>query len=186
MMKLSNLQTKLKRSEQYLPAEDTFFLADIIEKESGNSALDIGCGSGYLTNILKNSFNLVIGTDISYNTLRVQNYKVENVVCCNSADALQLKFDLIICNLPYLATDEIIDIATDGGKDGLEIPIEIITSALPRLSQKGKFLFVTSSLSNYMDLINFVKSQNFEAKIIDKKKFFYEELIIVEVKHSLS
>ena len=52
MMKLSNLQTKLKRSEQYLPAEDTFFLADIIEKESGNSALDIGCGSGYLTNIL--------------------------------------------------------------------------------------------------------------------------------------
>ena len=56
MMKLSNLQTKLKRSEQYLPAEDTFFLADIIEKESGNRALDIGCGSGYLTNILKNSF----------------------------------------------------------------------------------------------------------------------------------
>ena len=110
MMKLSNLQTKLKRSEQYLPAEDTFFLADIIEKESGNMALDIGCGSGYLTNILKNSFNLVIGTDISYNTLRVQNYKVENVVCCNSADALQLKFDLIICNLPYLATDEIIDV----------------------------------------------------------------------------
>ena len=67
MMKLSNLQTKLKRSEQYLPAEDTFFLADIIEKESGNMALDIGCGSGYLTNILKNSFNLVVGTDNRYN-----------------------------------------------------------------------------------------------------------------------
>jgi len=186
MMKLSNLQTKLKRSEQYLPAEDTFFLADIIEKESGNRALDIGCGSGYLTNILKNSFNLVIGTDISYNTLRVQNYKVENVVCCNSADALQLKFDLIICNLPYLATDEIIDVATDGGKDGLELPIEIISSALSHISNNGKFLFVTSSLSNYTELINFVESKNYSAKIISKKKLFYEELIIVKVENLLS
>ena len=186
MMKSSNLQKILEESEQYLPAEDTFFLADQLKGQSGNSALDIGCGSGYLADILKSTFELVIGTDISFNTLLEQNYKTQNIICCNSADALVQKFDLIICNLPYLATDEIIDIATDGGKNGLEIPIEIITSALPRLSQKGKFLFVTSSLSDYMGLIDFVKSQNFEAKIIDKKKLFYEELIIVEVKHSLS
>ena len=37
-----------------------------------------------------------------------------------------------------------------------------------------------------MGLIDFVKSQNFEAEIIDKKKLFYEELIIVQVNHSLS
>ena len=185
-MKLSNLQKKLEKSEQYLPAEDTFFLADQLKDLSGNSALDIGCGSGYLTDVLKSTFDLVVGTDISFNTLLGQNYKTQYAICCNSADALNQKFDLIICNLPYLATDEIIDIATDGGKNGLEIPIEIIASALPRLAQKGKFLFVTSSLSDYMGQINFVNSQNFEAKIIDKKKFFYEELIIVEVKHSLS
>ncbi len=185
-MKLSNLQKKLEKSEQYLPAEDTFFLADQLKGLSGNSALDIGCGSGYLTNILKSTFVVVVGTDISFNTLLEQNYKTQNVICCNSADALNQKFDLIICNLPYLATDEIIDVATDGGKDGLEMPMEIITSALPHLSQKGTFLFVTSSLSNYLGLIDFVKSQNFEAKIIDKKKLFYEELIIVQVNHSLS
>ena len=103
----------------------------------------------------------MIGTDISFNTLLEQNYKTQNVICCNSADALNPTFDLIICNLPYLATDEIIDVATDGGKDGLEIPIEIINSALPHLSQKGQFLFVTSSLSDYMGLIDFVKSKNF-------------------------
>ena len=186
MMKLSNLQTRLKKSEQYLPAEDTFFLADNIEDETGDTALDIGCGSGYLTNILKNSFNLVIGTDISYNTLRAQNYKVENIICCNSADALQANFDLIICNLPYLATDEIIDVATDGGKDGLEIPSKIISSALPHLSKNGKFLFITSSLSNYMGLIDFIKIKNFKSEIIAKKKLFYEELIIIQVTHLLS
>ena len=185
-MKLSNLQKKLEKSEQYLPAEDTFFLADQLKNLSGNSALDIGCGSGYLTDVLKSAFELVVGTDISLNTLFDQNYKTQNAICCNSADALNQKFDLIICNLPYLATDEITDVATDGGKDGLEMPIEIITSALPHLSQKGIFLFVTSSLSDYIGLVDFVKSQNFEAKIIDKKKLFYEDLIIVQVKHLLS
>tara|TARA_Y100000590_G_scaffold93734_1_gene106201 strand:- start:1594 stop:2154 length:561 start_codon:yes stop_codon:yes gene_type:complete len=186
MIKLSNLQKKLEKSEQYLPAEDTFFLADQLKEVFGYSALDIGCGSGYLTNILKHNFDLVIGTDISYNTLLKQNFKIQNAICCHSAEALNLEFDLIICNLPYLATDEIIDISTDGGKDGLEIPLEIISSALPHISKKGKFLFVTSSLSNYMELINFIKSQNFDACVIDKKKLFFEKLIIVEVKHLLS
>ncbi len=183
MMKLSNLQKKLENSKQYLPAEDTFFLADNIENESGESALDIGCGSGYLTNILKDSFSMVVGTDIIYQTLREQNYKADNVICCNSADALRINFDLIICNLPYLATDEIIDVATDGGKDGLELPIEIISSAINHLSENGKLLFVTSSLSDYIGLIDFVRSKNLFAKIISKKKLFFEELILVKVEH---
>ena len=90
------------------------------------------------------------------------------------------------CNLPYLATDEIIDVATDGGKDGVEIPMMIITSALDHLSQNGKFLFVTSSLSDYMGLINFIKAKKFAVDIISKKKLFFEELIIVRVEHLLS
>jgi len=35
-------------------------------------------------------------------------------------------------------------------------------------------------------LINFIKSKNFQAEIIAKKKLFFEELIIVEVRHLLS
>ena len=83
MMKSSNLQKTLAKSEQYLPAEDTFFLADHLEGLSGDSALDIGCGSGYLTDILKSTFRLVVGTDISFNTLVEQNFKTQNVICCN-------------------------------------------------------------------------------------------------------
>ena len=45
----------------------------------------------------------------------------------------------------------------------------------------GKFIFVTSSLSDYMGLIDFVKSKKFTAKIISKKKLFFEELILVKV-----
>ena len=71
--------------------------------------------------------------------------------------------------------------ATDGGKDGLELPLVIIASALDHLSNDGKFIFVTSSLSDYMGLIDFVKSKKFTAKIISKKKLFFEELILVKV-----
>ena len=158
----------------------------MLKNEKGYSALDIGTGSGYLTKILEKSFSLVIGTDINYDVLKNQTYKTQNLICCNSADALAIQFDLIICNLPYLATEGIIDIATDGGKEGLEIPLPMIKSAISCIKPGGKFLFVTSSLSNYSKLIESCSQDGLETKILAKKKLFFEELIIVEVKKLLS
>jgi len=102
------------------------------------------------------------------------------LICCNGSDALKIKFDFIVCNLPYLATDEILDIATDGGKEGFEIPKKIFDSALKNLNENGKFIFVTSSLSNYQKLIDYVEKLGLKTKIIAKKKLFFEELILVE------
>ena len=181
MMKLSNLQKRLAESNTYQPAEDTFFLADHIEDEKVKTALDIGTGTGFLAKILSDSFDLVIGTDININSLRQQVAPIRNRICCNAADVFSKKFDLIICNLPYLATDEIIDIATDGGMEGFEIPSQIIKSALPCLNKSGKFIFVTSSLSNYQKLIDMVNSEGFRAEILARKKLFFEELILVQV-----
>ncbi len=157
-------------------------MADNIENEKGNFALDIGSGSGYLTKLLSENFSFVVGTDINYEVLKNQTYSTKNLICCNGSDALKVKFDLIVCNLPYLATDEILDIATDGGTEGLEIPLKIIKSAIPCLNTTGKFLFVTSSLSNYQELINATKKEGLTVKVIAKKKLFFEELIIIEAK----
>ncbi len=176
------MQIKSLKNDEYPPSEDTFFLADNIENEKGNFALDIGSGSGYLTKLLSENFSFVVGTDINFEVLKHQTYKTKNLVCCNSSDALNAKFDLIICNLPYLATDEILDISTDGGSEGLEIPLKIIKSAIQRLKTTGKFLFVTSSLSNYQALIDATQKEGLTTKIIAKKKLFFEELIIIETK----
>ncbi len=157
-------------------------MADNIENKKGDFALDIGSGSGYLTKLLSENFSFVVGTDINYKVLKHQTYKTKNLICCNGSDALKIKFDLIICNLPYLATDEILDIATDGGSEGLEVPLKIIKSAIPCLKATGKFLFVTSSLSNYHALINETKTEGLSAKVIARKKLFFEELIIIEAK----
>jgi len=182
-MKSSNLQKILSNAKQYPPSEDTFFLADNIEKEKGISALDIGTGSGFLADLLSKNFSFVVATDLSFSVLVNQSYKIENTVCCNAVDALNYKFDLIVCNMPYLATEIITDIATDGGIDGLEVPTKIIKSAKSCLKSDGKFLFITSSLSNYKKLIEFVKHEGMNAKIISKKKLFFEELLLVCVQN---
>jgi len=169
----------LQNNSRYEPAEDTFFLADHIQNEKGRTALDIGTGSGYLTKILAKNFDLVIATDVDYNSILTQDEKIQNGVCCVSADALGSQFDLIICNLPYLPSDRIQDRTVDGGKEGLEIPIQIIKSAKYRLKPGGKMLYLTSSLANYTKLIRETELLGFDVKVLAKKKLFFEELIIV-------
>ena len=172
------MQNKLS-NDTYQPAEDTYFLEDNIKDEKGESALDIGSGSGYLTKVLSKSFSFVVGTDVNFDALKNQSHK-KNLVCCNGSDALQNKFDLIICNMPYLASEEILDVATDGGKEGVVIPMKIIKSAKSCIKHGGKFLFVSSSLSNYGKLAELTKKEGFDVKIKAKKKLFFEELIIIQ------
>ena len=178
------MQTRFLKNEEYPPSEDTFFIANNIENEQGQYALDIGSGSGYLTKLLSKNFSFVVGTDINCNVLQHQtSYKTKNLICCNGSDALNIKFDFIVCNLPYLATDEILDIATDGGAEGFEIPKKIFDSAQKNLKTDGKFVFVTSSLSNYEKLIDYVQKLGLKPQIIAKKKLFFEELILVEARN---
>jgi len=174
------LQTKSWKNDEYPPSEDTFFIVDNIEHEKGNFALDIGSGSGYLTKLLSGNFSLVVGTDINFEVLKNQTYKTKNLVCCNGSDALKIKFDFIVCNLPYLDTDEILDVATDGGAEGFEIPKKILDSLIHNLEKNGKFVFITSSLSNYQKLIDYAQKLGLKTRIIAKKKLFFEELILIE------
>ena len=170
----------MSESEPYPPSEDTFFLADYIKNEKGESALDVGTGSGYLAALLEKSFSLVVGTDLGFNVLKKHEYFTINNVCCNGADAINQQFDLVICNMPYLNTDEVSDVRTDGGKDGLEIPIKIIDSAKSQIKLGGKFIYVTSSLSDFKKLISYTKLEGFDVSILAKKKLFFEELILVK------
>ena len=174
------LQNKYLKNDEYPPSEDTFFIVDNIQHERGNIALDVGSGSGYLTKLLSENFLFVVGTDINCEVLKNQTYKTNNLICCNGSDALHIKFDFIVCNLPYLATDGILDVATDGGAEGLEIPKKIFDSIIDNMANGGKFIFVTSSLSNYQKLIEYAQKLGLKTRIIAKKKLFFEELILVE------
>ena len=174
------MQNSLTESESYGPAEDTFFIADYLKNEKGSSALDIGTGSGYLAKALLPNFSLVVATDVNFSSIKSQKYKFTNRICCTSADALRHKFDLVVCNMPYLPSEKVSDKTVDGGKEGIEIPLRIIESAKRCIKKNGKMLFLTSSLANYEKLLKKTTRLEFDIKIVSRKKLFFEELILVE------
>jgi release factor glutamine methyltransferase len=167
-------------SETYVPAEDTFFLAEHIKNEKGRMALEIGTGSGYLARILGENFDVVVATEVEFASLKGQTHRSQNMVCCDGASALGAKFDLVVCNLPYLPSDKIVDRAVDGGREGLVIPYKIIESASVCVKLGGKILYLTSSLANYEKLMSHTESLDFSVGILAKKKLFFEELILVK------
>ena len=174
------MQNRYSNNEPYPPSEDTYFLEDNLVNEKGKYALDIGTGSGYLARILSQNFLQVIGTDIDFYSLINQNKKTENCICCDTAEALNCKFDLIVCNMPYLQSDEISDRRVDGGKEGVEVPLKIIKSSVKCLNDSGKILFVTSSLSNFEKLMEESAKLGLDCSIVARKKLFFEELLIVQ------
>ncbi|HYL67213.1 MAG TPA: HemK2/MTQ2 family protein methyltransferase [Nitrosopumilaceae archaeon] len=174
------MQNKSIKTEYYSPAEDTLFFANHIQNEKGKSALDIGTGSGYLANILLPNFEVVIATDISFDATRKAYQLIQNCICCNSADPIIMKFDLVICNMPYLPSEKIIDPAVDGLGEGLVIPLQIIKSAKNVIKKGGKMIYLTSSLANHKKLLERTEHLGFHARIVATKKMFFEELILVE------
>jgi release factor glutamine methyltransferase len=167
-------------NDYYKPAEDTLFISDYLKNEKGEIALDIGTGSGFLAQVLSKNFKSVVATDIIFSALQKAHETVENCICCNAADAINKNFDLIVCNLPYLPSNELSDPAVDGLKEGVEIPSNIIKSASPKIKKNGKLVLLTSSLADHLQLIKIIESQGFDVRIAAKKKLFFEELILLE------
>ena len=174
------MQNKSIKTEYYSPAEDTLFFANHIQNEKGKSALDIGTGSGYLANVLLPNFEVVVATDISFDAAKKAHNLIQNCICCNSADSIIMKFDLVICNMPYLPSEEMTDPTVDGLGEGLVIPLQIIKSAKNVIKKGGKMIYLTSSLANHKKLLEETMHLGFDPKIMATRKMFFEELILVE------
>lgn len=165
---------------EYARAEDTFLLEDGIAGLSGRAALEIGSGSGYLTRALERSFGLVVATDINLAALRTQTFRSGNRVCCDGAGALRGEFDLVICNMPYVPSGPVEVYATDGGRNGVEVPLRIMRSAIPRVARGGRFLFVTSSLSRPGELVALARSMGMSTREVSSRRMFFESLLLLE------
>ena len=168
-----------KPYNEYIPSEDTYLLCDYIQRLVGESALEIGSGSGYVSKELEKYFKLVVCTEISLHILQHQTYPATNRVCCNAADAIHGKFDVIVSNPPYLSTDTIQFPDTDGGPGGVVMPSIFMRSAAPLLKPGGHMAMIVSSLTEYGKLINLAESLGLHANIAARKKLFFEELYVL-------
>jgi release factor glutamine methyltransferase len=171
-----------KNNDYYRPSDDTFLLAECAKNFSGDSALEIAAGTGYISNLLKKKFNSVVATDIDPDALREAGKSVLSV-CCDSASALaNVVFDLIVINPPYLPSQGIHDLAVDGGKDGIEVTLNMLDDAIRLLKYNGTILVVTTSLANYNKLFAYMQKLGYKTDIVGRKKFTFEELLVIQGK----
>ena len=166
-------------SEVYEPAEDSYLIGEIVGRYCrGKKVLDIGTGSGYLSEIaLKNNAKEVTATDINPNAVKLAKSKNISAAQSDLFENIHGKFDLIIFNPPYLPEDKY-DKGRDtsAGKYGSEIINEFLKQAKNHLTENGKILLLTSSFTKE------IKWGNYQKKLIERKKLFFEELYVWELR----
>lgn len=169
----------------YYPSDDTIFLARVVSHYHGKLALEIGTSSGTILRELSKNFSIAVGTDIDFCSLKrlVRTSKNSRVICCDAASALcNVKFDLIVFNPPYLPNTLIhFDKTVDGGPAGIEVSIHFIKSAMDKLTNDSKILFLISNLTETKKLATFISKNNLSVTRVAQKELFYERLQIFEI-----
>jgi release factor glutamine methyltransferase len=171
--------------EIYSPAEDSYLLQEVLEKEIPKfvptiKVLEVGAGSGNNLEKLK-SLGVKNISSCDINPKAVKKCKSLGFSCIESNlfEKIKGKFDLIIFNPPYLPEDKreekISRIATTGGKKGSEIINKFLKQAKKYLNKNGKIFLISSSLTKGINW-NCCKK-----KLISRKKIFFEELRVWEI-----
>jgi len=177
--------------EIYSPREDSYFLSRILEKEVIKflnkkitlTFLEIGSGSGihletlYDLGVKKQDIS---SCDINLKAVKHCKSLGFNCIYSNLFENIKRRYNIIIFNPPYLPEDlqepKNSKLATTGGKKGNEIINEFLKRAKNYLNKNGRIFLLTSSLSGKIDFLDYEKN------ILAKKKLFFEELVIWELK----
>ncbi|MFQ5815201.1 MAG: HemK2/MTQ2 family protein methyltransferase, partial [Candidatus Hydrothermarchaeaceae archaeon] len=172
----------------YEPAEDTFLLADGLEGREYQDVLDMGTGTGLLALLCAARARRVVAVDMSGEAvmcaeLNARRNGMKNIEVLRGdlfgALGEGALFDLILFNPPYLpedGDDEAASPAWSGGEDGRDVIDGFLAQVEGCLRDGGSLLTVGSSLSDYEKTLGMLRVMGFEARVITKRSFFFEEL----------
>ena len=174
-------------SSIYEPAEDSWLLASQVKKYAqGKKVLDMGTGSGIQALTAKEAgASSVLAVDINRKALAEVQKKGISTQYSNLFTKVPQKFDLIMCNPPYLPADAQEDKesarATTGGKKGDEWILTFLTQAPKHLTKGGLMLLLLSSLTPRRKINALLKKQNLTKKVLIQQKLFMEQLEVWEI-----
>ena len=135
----------------YEPAEDSFLLVKHIKQYARGKVLDMGCGSGILTEAAAKKTKNITAVDINPEAVKLAEKKGFKAIESDLFEKVQGKFNLIIFNPPYLPEEKGEDaesqLATTGGKKGNEVLKRFLEQAKKHLALEGNILVVVSSLT---------------------------------------
>jgi release factor glutamine methyltransferase len=173
----------------YKPREDSYFLAEFVDKLVEGRVLDMGTGSGIQAVIAASNPKVleVVAVDVNLIALEVAKKRAKQAsvldkitfICSNLFERVEGKFHWIIFNPPYLPSEGEADEAPwTGGETGSEVIERFLRDVKKYLTPNGSVLLLYSSLSNLnLDKIDY------PIELLAEKNLFYEKLKIVRLSH---
>ena len=177
----------------YIPAEDSYLLADNLEIKQGQSVLEIGTGSGIVAMYASRLTDNITVTDINFDACELARKNFED----NGIENIEIlfgnlfepvknrKFDVILFNTPYLPTeedevlDDTINYAFDGGLNGRKVIDLFLNEVGNHLNDNGIVQIIQSSLSGNEETLEKLDQLGFVSEIAAKEHFFFEDITLI-------
>jgi len=183
---VGNLEVKTSDAV-YNPAEDSLLLAKHVRGAKGR-VLDVGTGTGIQAMVAAQTAEYVLGVDINPYavSLAAENAKnniLKNIEIIESDlfDNVKRRFDLIVFNPPYLAVNELGQLAKSwsGGEDGVEVINRFLSGVSGYLEDEGQTLIVLSSVNKPDKVKDMLSQQGYKVEEVECERFFYERIYVV-------
>ena len=177
----------------YVPAEDSYLLADNLEINEGQSVLEIGTGSGIVAMYASKLTNNITVTDINFDACELARKNFEE----NGIEGIEIlfgnlfepvgnrKFDVILFNTPYLPTedgdviDDTLNYAFDGGLNGRKVIDMFLDEVGNHLNDGGIVQMIQSSLSGNEETLDRFDAMGFISEIKASEHFFFEDITLI-------
>ncbi len=171
----------------YPPSEDSELLLEVALKEvrEDDIVLEVGVGSGFVSERIKDRCKLLIATDVNPYACRIAKSKGINVVRTDLVKGLKCKFTLVLFNPPYLELDENekrgdwLEKSINGGKGGIEVICRFLDLVRDVLDENGRIVLIVSSLNE--GVFEEIERRDFVWEIVGKRKLFFEELYALKI-----
>ena len=177
----------------YVPAEDSYMLADNLLIKENQSVLEIGTGSGIVAMYASKLTDRITVTDINFDACQLaeKNFRdngIENVEILfgNLFEPVKnRKFDVILFNTPYLPTEDgevledTINYAFDGGLNGRKVIDLFLNEVGNHLNDGGIVQLIQSSLSGNEETLDMLDKLGFIAEIAESEHFFFEDITLI-------
>lgn len=171
----------------YEPAEDSYLLSKVLKRYVKNKkVLDMGTGSGIQAETaLKSKAKSVLAVDIDKEVIAFVSQKKIPSLHSDLFSKVTGKFEVILCNPPYLPLDSKEDKQsqriTTGGKQGDEFSLKFLKGAGTHLAPGGVILLLVSSLTPLSRIEQFLMAKGYRYKAVGTEKVFMEELKVLEI-----
>lgn len=167
-------------SNVYDPREDSYIMANAVERYAFGKTLDLGCGTGIQGIIASMKKCDVTFSDIDNEALKCarRNAALNGIegkfVLSDMFESIEGKFNTIIFNPPYVPSGHKRHVALDGGRRGRELIDRFLSSYRHHVLEKHRILLLESSLNGYeADL------ERLGARIVSKGHYFFEDLVVL-------